>query len=167
MLTALEEIEAALPDLLADEAGWQSLYIDYHPPFVERLYRPWGPDLRVNLHRIWPCSPQESLFHPHPWPSAVRILSGQYRMRVGYGSGVESPPTASTVLLVPGASYEMTHPDAWHAVQPVGGPSLSLMVTGRPWGRAAPISPRHPLGELSAERRAALLRDFRTCYPPT
>ena len=167
MLKQLEEVEAALPELLAAEegGGWRSLYIDYHPPIVERLYRPWGAHMRINLHRIWPCEPSGALFHPHPWPSAVKVLSGTYQMRTGYGSGVEAPPVAALINMPAGACYEMTHPDAWHAVRPVGAPSLSLMITGRPWGRTAPVSPGRPLSALSDERREALLRDFRDLYP--
>ena len=38
MLELLAEVEAQLPALLSDAAGWRSLDIDYHPPRVERLY---------------------------------------------------------------------------------------------------------------------------------
>ena len=47
---------------------------------------PWR-DCRIYLHRIYPCAPGEALFHPHLWPSAMRILSGEYEMAVGYGAG--------------------------------------------------------------------------------
>ena len=86
MLDVLEAVEQKLPELLRDEAGWNSLFIDYHPPTVERLWRTWG-EYRVSLHRIHPCERGTALFHPHPWPSAMRILSGEYEMAVGYGSG--------------------------------------------------------------------------------
>ena len=42
MLDVLERVEADLPALLADDLGWNSLDINYHPPRVERLWRNWG-----------------------------------------------------------------------------------------------------------------------------
>ena len=85
MLATLHEAEDALPDLLREGVdAWRSLDIDYEPPHVERLWRPWGPVVstgamtipsrfRLSLHRIHPC--ETALFHPHPWPSAVRIIT--------------------------------------------------------------------------------------------
>ncbi|MEZ4464521.1 MAG: hypothetical protein R3F43_08430 [bacterium] len=122
MLDLLAEAEAALPTLLADAAAWRSLRIDYHPPIVERLFRPFGDGGRLSLHRAWPCDPGEALFHPHPWPSAMRIVSGCYRMIVGHGPGVVAPPVAATLELAAGSTYTMTDPDAWHAISPIGGP---------------------------------------------
>jgi len=165
MLALLSEAEAALPALLEDASSWRSLRIDYHPPLVERLYRPWRDGLRLNLHRIHPCAPGAALFHPHPWPSAVKVLSGRYHMRIGYGSGTTEPPVAAEATLTAGASYTMTDPDAWHDVRPLGGPSLSVMVTGRPWPRAAPVAPARPLSRMSAEAVSELLGAFRGHYP--
>lgn len=165
MMDLLEAAEAELPTLMADRAGWRSLDIDYHPPRVERLYRPWRDGLRLNLHRIHPCAPGAPLFHPHPWPSAMRVLSGRYHMRVGYGAGTEPPPIAAELTMTPGACYAMIHPDAWHDVRPLGGPSLSVMVTGRPWRRDAPVSPDQPLRPLPAADADALLALFRQHYP--
>src|SRR5262249_46599352 len=86
MLEILAAVEKDLPRMLLDEAAWAGLFIDYPPPTVERLWRPWR-DYRVSLHRIFPCATGEALFHPHPWPSAMRILAGEYEMAVGYGKG--------------------------------------------------------------------------------
>ena len=72
MLDVLTQVERALPALLQDESVWQSLYVDYHPPMVERLWTRWG-EYRVFLHRIHPCERGQALFHPHPWPSAMRV----------------------------------------------------------------------------------------------
>ncbi len=163
MLEHLAEVESELPALLRD-GGWRSLDIDYHPPRVERLYRPWR-DLRLNLHRIWPCEADAALFHPHPWPSAMKVLSGTYRMAVGYGAGTTAPPVMATMLLGPGSCYAMTDPDAWHDVRPIGGPSLSVMLTGQPWRREAPVSPDHVLRPLSESGVAALLAELQALYP--
>jgi hypothetical protein len=158
MWTALEAVERALPALLADEAAWQSLDIDYHPPRVERLWRAWG-DHRVCLHRIHPCAPEEALFHPHPWPSAMRILQGVYEMDVGWGPGTHPPAVAARLRLGPGSTYEMTDPDGWHRVRPIGGVSQSVMVTGAPWSRVAPRS-AGPLAPLTKEQAHELWKEF-------
>jgi hypothetical protein len=60
--------------------------------------------------------------------------------------------------------YEMTDPDAWHYVRPLGGPTLSVMVTGQPWDRPAPRSSK-PLVPLTDARRAELFALFRSYYP--
>lgn len=86
MLELLARLKLELPDLLIDDTAWQGFYIDYHLPIVERLWRQWN-EYRVYLHRIHPCKSEDALFHPHPWPSAMEIVSGAYEMIVGYGQG--------------------------------------------------------------------------------
>jgi hypothetical protein len=163
MLDILAAVERELPELLQDESAWSSVFIDYHPPTVERLWRKWD-GYRVYLHRIYPCGPGEALFHPHPWPSAMHILEGEYEMAVGYGKGEIAPPVAALMIAAGDFRYEMTDPDAWHYVRPLQRPSLSLMVTGKPWDRPAPRSGKE-LQPLTAEQRAALLEFFRQRYP--
>lgn len=165
VLDVLYAVEKELPLLLQDGDAWRGVTIDYHPPTVERLWRPWR-DYRVSLHRIHPCGPGEALFHPHPWPSAMRILAGEYEMAVGYGKGAALPPVAALMIAAGDFRYEMTDPDAWHYVRPLGGPTLSLMVTGKPWDRPAPRSDK-PLLPLSAEQREEILRLFQQRYPAT
>ncbi len=148
----------ALQELFDDEAGWQSLDVDYEPPRVERLWRPYESDHRLYLHRIHPC--EQALFHPHPWPSAILLLSGRYEMGIGYGAGNTPPPIAATTILAPGTMYEMLDPDGWHYVRPLGGPSLSLMVTGPRWERWSPgPSTDKVLQPLTDDARKALFRD--------
>jgi hypothetical protein len=163
MLDVLARVEQVLPGLLQDESVWQSLYVDYHPPMVERLWTPWQ-DYRVFLHRIHPCRREEALFHPHPWPSAMRILDGEYEMAVGFGAGMEDPPVAALMVARSDFRYEMSHPDSWHYVRPLVRPTLSVMVTGRPWNREAPRSSK-PLRPLEPEQTAELMRLFRVRYP--
>jgi len=79
MLNVLQEVEKELLALL-DKTDWNSVNIDYETPHVERLWIPYG-DYRVSLHRIHQC--EKSLMHPHPWPQAVRVISGCYEMGVG------------------------------------------------------------------------------------
>jgi hypothetical protein len=163
MLNDLHEIERVLPQLLASSEGWKSLDVDYEPPRVERVYRAVGPH-RVSLHVLHPCAPGRALFHPHPWPSAMRVLSGVYEMAVGAGSGDEAPPVALMLVARGPLEYEMTDPDGWHSVRPIGGPALSVMITGTPWSRWSPKS-EAPLGPLPTERVAEILAMFRAHYP--
>jgi hypothetical protein len=163
MLATLLKIEAELPELLKDSSRWKSLDVSYHPPRVERVFMQHG-ELRVSLHCIHPCERSEALFHPHPWPSAMRILSGNYEMAVGYGAGQSEPPIAATVVAGPGTSYEMADPDAWHYVRPIGGPALTLMITTKPWSRSTPKS-SEPLLELPEPRKEEILNFFRSRYP--
>jgi hypothetical protein len=163
MLEILQAVEAELPQLLRDEAGWNSLFVDYHPPTVERLWRRWGK-YRISLHRIHPCAPGEALFHPHPWPSAMRVLSGTYEMAVGYGPGETAPPVAARMIVTGDFLYEMTDPDAWHYVRPLRERTFSLMVTGKPWDRPAPRSTKQ-LDPLTDAQRKEILTFFRDRYP--
>lgn len=167
LLAVLEHIEAQLlPALLQTPAVWQSVFVDYEPPFVERLWTPVevaGKPYRVFLHRIFPTDLDKCLFHPHPWPSAIKILSGTYLMNCGYGQGFEPPPVSLQLKLATGTSYEMAHPDGWHAVSPLKEPSFSLMVTGTPWSRAS-HKPSKVLQPLTTEAATALLSFFQQAY---
>ena len=138
MFNILEEVEKKLPILLQQEEMWKSVFVDYHLPFVKRLWTTFSfeeQDYRIYLHQILPCELEECLFHPHPWPSIMKILSGKYKMTVGYGQGMNPPETAMTLILPAGTTYEMTNPDGWHAVCPIEDSSFSLMITGKPWER--------------------------------
>lgn len=163
MLTHLAECEVQLPTLLFAPEQWHTLDVDYHPPRVERLYTDVG-EVRLSLHVIHPCAAEDALFHPHPWPSAMRVLAGCYEMGVGVGAGEQSPPIISTLVLAASSTYEMTHPDAWHYVRPLEQVVYSVMVTGQPWQRSTPKS-QIPLKPLSDDRKRELLRRFETFYP--
>jgi len=105
----------------------------------------------------------EALFHPHPWPSAMRVLDGEYEMAIGYGTGATPPPVACLLIAGNNFRYEMTDPHAWHYVRPLGAPTLSLMVTGAPWQPSAPKS-RPELQELTPAQKTRLLNAFRQRY---
>jgi hypothetical protein len=162
MLNILHDAERELPDLLATPAGWRSLKVDYHPPFVDRVWREWRGH-RLQLHRIHPCAPGDALFHPHPWPSAMRIHAGTYEMGVGWGAGESPPPIAARLIASGPMEYEMVDPDAWHYVRPIGGVAMSVMVSGAPWARWSPRSDKS-LVELAADEVLALLAFFRPIY---
>lgn len=163
MLDVLFQVERVLPQWLQDESSWHSLLVDYHPPTVERLWRGWNA-YRIFLHRIYPCERGQALFHPHPWPSAMHVLEGVYEMAVGFGAGIETPPIAALMVARGDFRYEMTHPDSWHYVRPLEQPSLSVMVTGKPWAREAPPVAK-PLQPLGARERGQLLRSFQARFP--
>ncbi len=59
----------------------------------------------------------------------------------------------------------MIDSDAWHYVRPLREPSLSLMVTGKPWGRPSP-GKGLVFRPLAREVREDLLAQFRTRYLP-
>lgn len=162
MLAALDAVESVLPPSLHDEKVWKTLLVDYHPPIVKRV---WGyyQGYRVSLHKIYPCQEWEALFHPHPWPSAMRILSGTYEMAVSCSEGKDVPPVAAKLILTAGASYEMTHPDSWHSVRPLEEPVFSLMVTGIPWKRSSPKGEN--LKPLTLLDKNEILGFFRKKYP--
>lgn len=163
MLKELREVEGALADLLQDEDSWKGLDVSYHPPRVERLWRPWKKEFRVYLHRVHTCKPEEALFHPHPWPSAMRVVYGGYEMFVGFGSGDKEPSKMAKIILPESSAYEMSHPDAWHSVRPLGRTAMSIMVTGKPWNRWSPGS-EEPLEELSKKQRRILFDFFFVRY---
>jgi hypothetical protein len=94
----------------------------------------------------------------------MRVLDGEYEMAVGFGAGTETPPVAALMITRGDFRYEMTHPDSWHYVRPIGRPTLSLMVTGKPWVRESPRS-TNPLRRLQPEQVAELLRCFRSLFP--
>ena len=158
----LKELESALvklPVLLQRPDIWQTSFINYEKPFVERVWCEYA-NFRLNLHCIHPCSPEESFFHPHPWPSAMKVFKGTYQMDIGYGDGNDPPPVAATTLLSPGSCYQMVNIDSWHSVCPIDNPVISVMITGKPWNRGMP---KYNKGEkilLSEERKQEILLLF-------
>jgi len=138
MLSVLADAIRALPQLLETPEDWHSLDITYHPPRVERLWTQWG-EYRILLHVIHPCDDGEALFHPHPWPSAMYIVNGQYEMKVAAQIGDAIPSlredairgeTLTRALFGKGSQYEMVEPKGWHSVRPLNGPAYSIMVIG-------------------------------------
>jgi mannose-6-phosphate isomerase-like protein (cupin superfamily) len=151
MLKKLQEliVSGRLGEMLNDGQPWKSVDVTYDKPRVRRLWRPDGEN-RVCLHLIEPCGADEPFFHPHPWPSAMVVLSGCYEMRVGYGprSG-QPPPRSSPIILSQGSCYEMVDPDEWHSVRPLGEQSLSVMLSGPPYkDQTMPKVPATPQASL-------------------
>ncbi|MEZ0287182.1 MAG: hypothetical protein ACAH35_05100 [Candidatus Paceibacterota bacterium] len=162
-LNVLRAIEQELPLLLQDETKWKGVDVTYHPPRVERLWQQWG-SYRIYLHRVHPCTEEEALLHPHPWPQAVKVLSGRYEMGIGVSPDLIAPPIVCRTTTEGVFEYEMDHPHGWHYVRPLEGSSMSIMVTLQPWEREV-IKSSNPLPELGTANRAELLQFFRERYP--
>lgn len=158
MLDTLLRIEKVLPKLIENREAWHSLDVDYEPPRVERVWRDteddMGDPVRICLHRIHPC--ETALIHPHPWPSAMRVVQGSYEMLIGDGgvdslAGIQGYHKCATLILAPGSAYEMVDPHAWHSVRPLGEVAYSLMVMGpkyeqqifdhKPFGQGRELKP--------------------------
>jgi len=173
MLDLLHDAIHRLPRLLTEHRNeWESVNVTYHRPHVERLWMQLG-ECRLFLHRIHPCDDGHALFHPHPWPSAVRIVSGDYEHKIGttgYAEGNHDLPVSlvlSRAILVGGAEYEMVNRDAWHSVRPVVGPSDSIMITG-PLHQPRvemPNLPKKKQDALSPERFDELFAVWQARFP--
>lgn len=162
LLQAIEENELAQM-LRWPIEDWRSVDITFHPPHVERLWRPWEKDYRINLQVIHPCKPEQSLWHPHATPITIRVAEGLYKAFTGFGPGEKHPPNCYYQELAEGSYSEMIHPDAWHAECPEE-TVLTIALTGKPWQRPwVPKSP-HKLGELSPARKAEIIAMFVQIY---
>jgi hypothetical protein len=164
VLDKLRDVINDLPSLLR-EGEWNSLRVDYNHPYVDRLWRQFDQEHRVLLHRIHPCETEQALLHPHPWPSAMRVLGpGSYETGIGYGDPTgEAPPIAAKFRLKNLGSYEMVDPNTWHYVRPIQTPVYTVMTIGRPFDtpkqdRFGQLREHSPLGD---EEKIELLRKFR------
>ena len=157
MFKTLKEALDQLPELLKDSEQWHSSDID-HPPRIQRIWIPWEGN-KILLHRTSPCGPDEALYRPHPWPSAMAVMRGQCEIGIGYGPGLELPPPVVCRLVANGGDcYEMTEEWAWHYIRPLQ-ETFTIMVTGQPWDRGTP-KPDKKLSELDKEDKEDLLFTF-------
>ncbi|MCB1111685.1 MAG: hypothetical protein KDK72_03380 [Chlamydiia bacterium] len=167
MFPVLQEVEQRLPELLADRSRWKSLFIDYQPPYLYRIFCDLesealeGKKVRACLHYFLPAKETElkaddvekssgdsgeNLYHPHAWASCMRILEGSYDQDLGYADrcGINAePPKLCQTTHGPGDSYQMNHPWLWHQVNPRPNlPVSTLMVTHIPegWDQEKPQS---------------------------
>lgn len=154
-------LEEALEDLrkLTTVPGiWKSKLVDYESPLVERVWTEYR-DCRLSLHRIHPC--KQPLKHVHPWPSIVRVLSGSYNMEVGRvnsnGAGGWNYDLLGTFLMTAGSEYNLVAEDAWHTVNPIYSPSISLMLMGKPWEPHPSMKDQPKPGELKPLHEESVL----------
>lgn len=164
MIDKLKQIESQLLlDLLQKPDQWKTLLVDYHPPIVERCWAQLG-NYRIFLHFIHKCETKDALFHPHPWPSSMHVLTGQYEMGLGFGPGLKEPEKMCTVLVENGGMYyDMPHIDSWHYVRPVNGVCATVMLTGKPWEREE-IKSDDPLKPIDNRRKMMMLEWFTNYY---
>jgi len=155
MIKKLIDIKEKLPALLSDRENWKSLYVDYHPPLVERLYMDYE-DVRISIHRLHKCEPSDALIHPHPWPAAFMVFGG-YQTAFGYSETIDAPENMSRVIMNEGC-YEMMDKNLWHYVAPLE-TCITIMVSGKPWGRDMPIKPAEKLRALTDRERSLLFDD--------
>ena len=152
-------------NLLRDaNTPWTSIRLDHQQPVLERCYTQYG-DLRLGVHRIHPC--ETAMYHPHPWPSAVYLLDGEYEMAIGHGEGSKPPPEAMRTVVTPGSRYEMLDPNGWHYVRPLVRPTLSIMLNGPAWKPSRADAPvKVPHTPLDSDTRDSII-DFATIIAST
>lgn len=150
-----QELQQALLDLpvLIKEAKWNSLFVDYHKPYVERLWLTLG-DLRYNLHKIHPCKKDDALYHPHPWPSIMLVLDGEYEMGIGSKDTI-----LTTTLMGKGSLYSSNEITSYHYVAPVVD-TYTVMITDKPYSDAPKSKVKKAMRPLSDEEQSALKDAF-------
>lgn len=165
MLTLDEAVNIALT--ATDDPGrWGSIVINKRKPHTYRAFLP-HEDSRICLHRFEPCEPEDSFAHPHPWPSSMLILSGEYAMRVGHTPDLESgePSPVIELQLSAGSIYHMHDRHTWHQVVPRT-TCYSLMVNGPRWEQAHRRAPStsgkglEPMSEDVLREHLTLCREF-------
>lgn len=171
MIDLLKEIEKnQIVDLLTN-GSWKSLNVDYHPPFVERVWIQLGEN-RLSLHVIHPCEEGESLWHPHPWKTSFRVFSKGGIYEQGIGSSFIDPLLSSTHVFtplmkmeVPGDMYyEMTHSDCAHYVRPIDEQVYTIMLSGPAEWTENSIKADKELKPLSDARVEEILEIFKSFY---
>jgi len=150
-------------ELLNQPDLWNSIDITYHKPRVERVWTQLE-NLRLNLHIIHPCELNDSLYHPHPWPSAIFITKGIYVTGFGSNLGLDPPPIISTMILPENSWYEMLEPSGWHYVMPLREPSHSVMLSGEPWNRELPSFDMGEMAPLSTHRKNEIIEIFKSYF---
>jgi len=156
----LKYLNKALPklaELLKDEERWSSLNIDSAYPEVERLWTQWGP-YRINLDKIRPCDPTLVDYHPHPWPCAVKVLSGYYEHGFGFELNPKEFIHVARTVVSPGSKYEIIHHDVWHYLKPTS-EAYAVMLTGEPYKTA--ISKPKKLESLEEDQVKELLHNYK------
>lgn len=174
MFAKLARAESELPQFLRESpSNWNTLYIDYHPPFVERVWRPWGAG-RINLHIIHLCPAVQALKHAHDWDAAFRQVRNSYEMPFGIIRGGNEYIETGRFLIAPGSCYTLQAETMWHAVHqaehlvaPPDEVVNTVMVTDPPLKRV-----RHNVGAagkklspLADGRRDEILEMFQEDYP--
>ena len=138
---------------LANKEAWFSKQIRYQFPHVDRLTIPWG-EFRISLHYIYPCEKDKCFIHTHPWPSAIRVLSGEYETGLYNNAFFGIRKDYEPKMIISGSNgldYEMADPNSSHYVwTPTG--SYSLMLMGPKWENPIPNPVYQSEGSLSLRK---------------
>ena len=157
---------------LENLSSFNTVFVNYEKPYVERMWFQLDYEHRVFLHHILPCEAPECLYHPHPWPSIVKVLDagGGYEHGIGFQTPEQALVGKEPMVSVfqdmdPGSTftYEMPFSDTWHYVSVKERGSWSIMVTGRPFNNAPPRPPLPKMGPLDPEtvqRNAAVFKNL-------
>jgi hypothetical protein len=152
----------ALPNLITnalDQA--KTVKILHDEPEVHRIWWELG-EVRIAIHRIFPCKEKSCFFHPHPWPSAVECIQGGYTHRVAMYNGPREDVfslqshqlenfsnnlTQMEMNVVKGFSYYMPDIRQFHQVD-VERESYSIFISGLPYfeGATKQFSRSMPVG---------------------
>ncbi len=180
----LKIIFKAQKDRINGYKNLNTMHIDYHEPFVNRIWFQYDEKHRVYLHKIFPIKQstwakknvigwsdeeiakdkQKALFHPHPWESAIRILEGKYEMGIGHSETNEIPAVDCKLILPTYSEYEMVDENGWHYVSPLSKPSYSIMVTGNLNEREMPVEPNKKFRKLMPQEAHSILETVRKVY---
>lgn len=147
MIRILQEYERGtiLNVLDLSNHHFNSLDVDYFPPRVERISINIG-NYRIYFHVLHPCDEGQSLYHSHPWESAVHVIGGTYEMGLSFSTNendlidiesgkyneLRAKDEICKIVVSQGMYYEMLNKHGWHYVRPVGKhPAYSVMMTGK------------------------------------
>ena len=173
MIGRLKSFELShLRDLLMSDKVWESLDVDYHPPFVKRLWVQLDEEHRLLLHEIHPCKTEEALLHPHPWQSAMHVLpiGGVYEHGMGYRQRTEDDTMPDRDIMISTQEvhgemyYEMIDKNAIHYVRPMNGCVYTVMLTGPVLWETNIKKATKELTPLNIEERDRLLKIFRDYF---
>lgn len=165
MIELLKKIEKDnLLELLSNGSNWNTLFIDYYPPVVERLWLQYDNNHRLFVHKIYPTR-EPCLYHKHKWEAAFKLIKGSYEMGVTYSEKEISSEEAynlkdiSRFILSAGSYYEMLNTHTLHYVKPLDSYSISLMLTGNMYPEPRQEAVTKELKPLSNLKKLQLLKE--------
>lgn len=163
MLSIEEAVDVAAKACI-EPSLWRSIVINRRKPHTYRAFLQLG-DSRICLHRFEACEPADSFAHPHPWPSAMLILSGEYEMVVGHTPDLSStePTEVIRLALSAGSIYHMRERQTWHQVIPRS-TCYSLMVNGPRWDIAHQRAPSTTGKQLEPMDPKQLSEHLEACH---
>lgn len=168
MINDLKDIEDKVLKDLIHNAEWNSVFVDYEKPHVERVWTTLEDGRRISLHVIHPCKQDESLVHPHPWPAAFHVLSqpgsvyghSLYVMHSFDSNNDNLFECICSQEIIGDMYYEMLSPNSIHSVTPINGPVYTIMLSGDVIWSENSIKPPYKLSPLNIKRKKEILNIF-------